>query len=371
MRADTEKARRVLIAPDSFKGTVSAREVAEAIAEGWSLIRPSDHVILAPMADGGEGSLAACEVAVPGSLRQPVRVTGPEGELVDASWLLLPDGTAFVELAATSGIGLMTSLRPFDAHTLGFGQAIVAALDAGARSLVLALGGSGSTDAGAGVLTALGARFLDSSGTPVPSGNRGLHSLATIDLSELRALPSGGVRILSDVTNPLEGPLGAAAVFGPQKGASEKEVAQLAEGVSRCADLLDPTGIWRPTPGSGAAGGVGFALLAWGATIEAGAAAVGNVLGLPELIAHSDIVITGEGRFDQQTAAGKVAHYVAQLAREHSIPAFLVAGSIDDETIDFAHAESLTTLAGDPSQAMDEPCHWLRVAGGRLAECLL
>ncbi|WP_314149630.1 glycerate kinase, partial [uncultured Leifsonia sp.] len=154
----------VVVAPDSFKGSASATEVASALADGWRSVRPGDVVRLAPMADGGEGTLDAFEVAVPGAVRHPVRVTGPSGDEVDASWLLLPDGTALVELAETSGLGLLRRPAPHDAHTIGFGQAIAAALDAGATALLLAIGGSASTDGGAGALTALGARLLDADG---------------------------------------------------------------------------------------------------------------------------------------------------------------------------------------------------------------
>ncbi len=181
----------VVFAPDSFKGSATAAEVASALATGWSSVRPGDRVVLAPMADGGEGTLDAFEVAVPGSTRRPVRVTGPDGAPRDASWLLLPDGTAVVELAETSGIGLMPSLAPFDAQTTGFGQAIAAALDAGATGLLLAIGGSASTDGGAGMLTALGARLLDAAGGAVVPGNRGLASLDRVELG-LRALPREG-----------------------------------------------------------------------------------------------------------------------------------------------------------------------------------
>lgn len=363
----------VVVAPDSFKGSATATAVAGALAAGWSSVRPGDRLVLAPMADGGEGTLDAFEVAVPGSVRHPISVLGPAGAAVDASWLSLPDGTSVVELAETSGLSHLPVLAPLDAHTVGFGQAIAAALDAGATGLLLAIGGSASTDGGVGALTALGARFTDAAGRRIGLGNRNLHTLAAADLSGLPALPPGGVRILSDVTNPLLGASGAAAVFGPQKGATPEQVAELESGLAKLARVLG--GVAAPgapdagpaTPGAGAAGGTGYGLLAWGARIAPGSAAVGEALGLPALVAEADAVITGEGRFDAQSAAGKVAAYVSQLARDAGVPSLLVAGSIEAETHDFAAAVSLSALAGGADAAMAEPERWARAAGAELA----
>jgi len=359
--------RIVLIAPDSFKGTADATEVARAIAAGWASVRPGDEVRLMPMADGGEGTLDAFELAVPGAGRMPVAAQGPDDRPVGASWLLLPDGTGVVELANTSGITLLDPLRPLDAHTLGFGQTIAAALDHGVERLLLAIGGSSSTDGGAGALTALGGRLLDVAGRPIRPGNRGLGALATVDLVALRPLPPGGALILSDVTNPLLGTRGAAAVFGPQKGATAEQVALLETNLAGLARLLpvDPA-----TPGSGAAGGAGFGLLAWGATLAAGSAAVGEALGIPAAVAVASVVITGEGRFDAQSAAGKVPSYLAALAADAGAPAMLVAGLIEADTAPFSAALSLTDLAGSSAGAMTDPLTWLRLAGARLAATL-
>ncbi|MBB2968411.1 glycerate kinase [Leifsonia aquatica] len=369
-------ARTVVVAPDSFKGSATAAEVAEALGEGWHSVRPGDTVVLAPTADGGEGTLDAFAVAVPGSQRQPVRVLGPSGEAVDAAWLALPDGAAVVELAATSGLGLLRAPAPFDAHTVGFGQAIAAALDAGATSLLLAIGGSASTDGGAGALTALGARLLDAGGQPVAPGNRGLAQLARADLSGLRALPAGGARILSDVTSPLLGSDGAAAVFGPQKGATPEDVRELDAGLARLAAVLEaaggngtlgPIGVSVDEPGTGAAGGTGYGLRVWGATMAPGAAAVADALGLPERIAAADLVITGEGRYDSQSASGKAPDHVAALARRAGIPVLLAAGAITAEPHGFADAVALTDLAGGTDAALADPLRWARAAGAALA----
>ncbi|TFD54590.1 glycerate kinase [Cryobacterium frigoriphilum] len=360
------KSLQVVIAPDSFKGIASAIEVAGAIAAGWASVRDSDDVRLMPMADGGEGTLEAFELAVPGARRMPVTVTGPDGRPVAAYWLLLPgpgsSGTGVVELAGTSGLTLLDALRPLTAHTLGFGQAIAAALDHGVDRLLLAIGGSSSTDGGLGALTALGARATDAAGRPVAPG--GLSAIATLDLTGLRPVPAGGAQILCDVTSPLLGPSGAAAVFGPQKGANSEQVVALEAAVARFAGLVavDPA-----TPGAGAAGGTGFGLLAWGATMAAGAAAVGTALGVAGAVAGASVVITGEGRFDAQSDAGKVPSYVAGLAAEAGARAYLVAGLIEADIGRFAGAESLTELAGGGAAAMRDPLRWITLAARRLA----
>jgi glycerate kinase len=355
---------RVAIAPDSFKGTATAIEVTAALAEGWLSVRPGDTLIRMPLADGGEGTLDAFDIAVPGARRMPVTVSGPDGRQVDASWILLPDNSAVVELAATSGITLLDPLQPMDAHTLGFGQAIAAALDAGVDRLYLAIGGSASTDGGVGVLTALGAAFADADGRPVAPGGRGLGTVASVDRAHLRAVPAGGAMILSDVTNPLLGPAGAAAVFGPQKGADAAQVSELDAGLRRLATIL---GADPGTPGAGAAGGTGFALLAWGAVVASGADAVGEVMRAPAAVASAAVVLTGEGRFDGQSDAGKVPSYVRSLAERFGASAMLVAGAIAADPAGFTAAVSLTDLAGGPDAAMAETVHWLRQAGAHLA----
>lgn len=384
----------IVVAPDSFKGTASAAQVAAAVAEGWTSVRPGDRVLRLPMADGGEGTLDAFRAAVPGAVVHRVRVLGPDDRPVDARWLLLPDAVALVELAETSGLGRLAAPAPFDAHTVGFGQAIADALAAGARSLLLAIGGSSSTDGGAGMLAALGARLLDADGNDIPPGNRGLAALETVDLSGLVPLPRGGARILSDVVSPLLGPRGAAAVFGPQKGATEAEVPVLEAGLRRlvaamrasgagvgagapAADTLRAPGPAADTrgapvanadaPGAGAAGGTGFGLLLWGARMASGAPAVGEALGLPEAVAAADAVVTGEGRFDEQSAAGKVPAYVAGLARDAGVSVLLAAGGIAGPTDDFGGAVALTDLAGSVDAALADPQRWARAAGAELA----
>ncbi len=301
----------VVIAPDSFKGSASAAEIASALAAGWSACRQDDDIVLAPMADGGEGTLQAFQRAHPEATARRVTVTGPDGRPVNASWLMLPDRTAIVEVASTSGLGLLSELAPMDAHTLGFGEAIASALDGGAERLLLALGGSSSTDGGVGALTALGARFLDEDDQPVPLGGRGLGRIRRSDLSGLMPPPPGGMRVLGDVVSPLTGPSGAAHVYGPQKGATPEQITELDAGLVQFAHVLGR----RDVLGAGAAGGTAYAMGIWGATFSSGAAAVGEAICLPALFSGATVVITGEGRFDSQSTKGKVSGYVADLAR--------------------------------------------------------
>ncbi|WP_111467076.1 glycerate kinase [Microbacterium suaedae] len=365
--------RHIVVAPDSFKGSITAADAAAAIAEGWASASPADRVTLRPMADGGEGTLDAFEKAVPGAQRIAVRVTGPAGRVVTTSWLRLPaeedlpGGTGVVELASTSGIELLgDELRPFGASSLGFGQAIAAALDAGVSRLVLGIGSSASTDGGVGLLTALGARFQNEFGASIAPGVAGLDEVASADLSSLRALPTGGVTVLSDVTNPLTGERGAAAVFGPQKGLDAAGVARADAGLVRLAGVLGREGV-AGEPGAGAAGGAGFGLRVWGAELVPGSVAIAELTGLAGDIAGADLVVTGEGRFDGQSADGKAPAHVAALAREAGVPVALVAGAIDGDTSAFASAASLTELAGSTEAALADPARWLRDAGVRLA----
>ncbi|MWB99836.1 glycerate kinase [Agromyces seonyuensis] len=373
--------RRIVFAPDSFKGSLDAADAAEALARGWLRAHPDDEAVLRPMADGGEGTLDAFALAVPGAVRVPVRATGPDGRSVEAHWLRMPGAAAdggdlgLVELASTSGITLLDPLRPVDAHTLGFGEAIAAALDAGVAGLLLAIGGSSSTDGGAGALVALGAVLEDASGATIPPGARGLEALARVDLSGLRALPPAGVRVLSDVTNPLTGPRGAAAVFGPQKGATpdlvpvlDAALADWASALSAAGRVVDPA-----TPGAGAAGGTGFGLLAWGAELVGGADAVADAIGLRAAIAAADLVVTGEGRFDDQSLDGKVPALVLDAAAAAGgIQVALVAGGIAPDARPiaadrFTAAIALTDLAGSVDAARADAARWLEAAGERLA----
>ncbi|WP_336626587.1 MULTISPECIES: glycerate kinase [unclassified Microbacterium] len=360
---------RIVIAVDSFKGSITAAQASAAVAAGWRDARPSDEIVVRPMADGGEGTLESFASAVTGAQRMPVVVRGPHGRAVEAAWLLLPDGTGVVELASTSGIELLgADLRPWDADTFGFGEAVGAALDHGVRRLVLGIGSSSSTDAGVGLLTALGAVVTDADGAPSAPGLRGVDAAAMIDLGGLRALPPEGAIVLSDVTNPLSGPRGAAHVFGPQKGLTAAELDLADRALARFAAL---TGGWADPlgPGTGAAGGTGFALALWGARLASGATEVARLIGLDDALAGAQMVITGEGAYDGQSAAGKVPAFVAERGRAAGAEAVLVAGRIATEadTSAFAATVSLSRLAGSGTASLADPIRWLRLAGAALA----
>lgn len=324
---------RIVIAPDSFKGSLDAESVASAIAEGWRRVRPDDEIVELPQADGGEGTLAAMERAVPGSARRSAGpVTGPHGGPVPGEWLQLPDGTAVVELAQMSGIALMPELDPLGATTRGLGEVIAAAIDAGAERLVIALGGSASTDAGVPALEAIGDRRP----------------------------PAGGAMLLTDVTAPLLGPGGATAIFGPQKGATTPELRATLE--ARLAEAAQRLGGDPDEPGAGAAGGTGYGLATWGARIVPGATEVSELSGLTAAAATADLVVTGEGRFDEQSLIGKVVGCALELGR----PTALVAGSVAAE-FPGAAAIGIANLAGSVDAAIAEPARWLREAGAALA----
>ncbi|MFF8774335.1 glycerate kinase [Kitasatospora sp. NPDC015120] len=353
---------RVVLAPDSFKGTVAARDAALALAAGWRSVRPDDELLIRPMADGGEGTLDALAAALPGAVVHPVPgCTGPDGRPVTGRYALLADGTALVELADTGGLPLLGgALAPLTAGTRGTGETIAAALDAGARRVTVALGGSASTDGGAGLLAALGLRLLDDTGARLPDGGGALTRAHRLDRTALRPAPPGGVRLLADVTNPLLGPTGAAAVYGPQKGADPALVAVLEAGLRRFAELLggDPA-----LPGSGAAGGTAYGLMtAWDARVVPGAAAVAELTGLDRALAGAGLVITGEGRFDATSLLGKAVGEVLARAGRAGVPARVVAGEATGPG-----ALTLTELSGDPADARARAAHWLTAAGARLA----
>lgn len=354
----------MIVAPDSFKGSLSAAAAAEAIAAGWREVRPGDRLVLLPQADGGEGTLDAIEAAVPGAVRRSAGiVTGPDGRGTPGAWLELPDGTAVVELALTSGITLMAAPDPLGATTRGLGEVLRAAISAGATSIVIGLGGSASTDAAAGALAALGLRLLDAAGEPLPDGGAALAGVRTVDRSHLVPPPAGGVTLLADVTAPLLGPTGAAAVFGPQKGASPAQVAQLDDALARLAAVLggDPA-----APGAGAAGGAGYGFAAaWGASTVSGADRVAELSGLAVALAGADVVITGEGRFDEQSLGGKVVGRVLERASAAGVTAAVIAGQVTGATA--VWAASLVDLAGSVEAAMHDPVRWLRAAGAAAA----
>lgn len=302
---------KVLIAPDKFKGSLTALEVASHLATGLQSV-PGVQCTQLPLADGGDGSVAAAVAA--GFRPYTVDVAGPTGELHQAT-IAFDGTTAVVEVANTCGIALLPDgrLEPLTASSLGFGQAVRASLDLHPITVVLALGGSASTDGGLGLLSALGAVLTDAAGQPVPPNGGQLHRITDIDLSNI---PTGVHWIVAgDVDAVLNGPHGAAPLFGPQKGATPSQVHDLDRGLAHLADLCGAAGrTSAETPGAGAAGGLGFAALLLGAEVRSGAEYFLDLLGFDTHLADADAVVTGEGRIDDQTLHGKLPYVVAQRA---------------------------------------------------------
>jgi glycerate 2-kinase len=361
---------RVLIAPDKFKGSLTAPEAAAALAEGWRSVRPADELTVLPMADGGDGTLAVLARDWPTAEWVVVPTVDAVGTPRPGRYLRSGD-TAAVELAGLCGIAGLNPLDPMGSHTIGLGIVLAAALRSGVRGLVVALGGSASTDGGTGALSALGAQLVGSGGR-LPAGGRGLGRLAAVRTDRLVPVPPEGVRVLVDVQAPLYGPSGAAAVFGPQKGATEADVGKLDRGLRRLAAVL---GADPDRPGCGAAGGTGYGLAFWGAELVPGARTIAELIGLPDVVRRADLVITGEGRFDAGSLTGKACGYVLQAAAARGVPALVVAGSVAGEMAALMAGSapgtglvSLTELAGSVRVAQDDPVRWLTMAGRQAAK---
>ena len=353
---------RVVVAPDKFKGSLTAAQVAARIAAGLARAAPGAEVVEMPVADGGDGTLEAAVEA--GYRRVPVRAEGPTGEPVETAYAER-DGVAVVELADVSGLGRLPGgrLAARTASSYGTGQVIRAALDAGCRRVVLGIGGSAGTDGGAGLVQALGGRLAGEHGGEVGRGGAALAAVRSLDLAGLHpALATAEVVVASDVDNPLLGPRGAAAVYGPQKGASPADVAELDAALARWADAVRrATGRDEAaTPGAGAAGGVGFAVLAvLGATLAPGIDLVLDLVGFRAVLPGAGLVITGEGSLDGQTLHGKAPAGVAAAARASGIPVVAGAGRSQLSPSELEPAGSLaayalTDLEPDPGRCMAE-----------------
>jgi glycerate kinase len=330
--ASTDRRLTVLIAPDSFKGSLTSVEVARALAAGWSRARPADTILLAPLADGGEGTTVAVEAAG-GWVWRVADATDPIGRAISARWLESEDGArAFVEMASASGLSRLApdELDPLGATTRGTGELLVAALDAGVRDVTLGIGGSATNDGGAGILRALGALISAPDAEP-----------ATVELAGLDPrLAETRLRIACDVSNPLLGPRGAAATYGPQKGATTDDVRELDRRLGRYADALEAAAGRRErfTPGAGAAGGTGFGLLCLrdrlaGLDLVPGIDVVMAAADFDAKLGQADLVITGEGRIDAQTAFGKTALGVARRAADAGVPCIAVGGGVEPDGI--------------------------------------
>ncbi|MFI5590930.1 glycerate kinase [Amycolatopsis sp. NPDC051758] len=359
---------KVLVAPDKFKGSLTAAEVASAVAQGLADAHPGLDVQTLPVADGGDGTVDAAVAAGFRRIRVPAR--GPTGAPVTASYAVRGE-TAVVELAEASGLHRLPGApSPLDATSAGTGDVIAAAVGAGCRRIVLGVGGSACTDGGAGMLAALGARLLDTAGRDLPPGGAALSRLASLDLSALD-LSEVDIELASDVDNPLHGPNGAAFVYGPQKGASPDDVEVLDTALRHWASLAGPD--FAERPGAGAAGGVGFAAMAvLGARMRPGITLLLELLGFDDALSGAALVITGEGSLDQQTLSGKAPAGVARAAASKGIPCVAVSGrcqlsSTELASAGLAAAYALTDLEPDPARCMAEAAPLLRRLAHRVA----
>jgi glycerate kinase len=343
---------RVVVAPDSFKGTFSSVVVAGALAEGWSTMRPADEVVLTPMADGGEGTLDAIE-ASGGWERHTLAAKDPLMRTLGASFLSA-GGRAVVEMASASGLSRVPAGErdAMAASTYGTGQILAAAIEAGCRDIVIGFGGSATTDGGAGLLEALGARFRDDRENDLAPGGGALGRLADVDLTGLpEVLSEVRLTVASDVTNPLLGERGAAATYGPQKGASPEQVAELDRNLRRYADVFEAT-VGRPLryePGTGAAGGAIFGLLAVADRFDAlvvrpGVDVAMELTGFDAAVERADLVLTGEGKVDGQTSYGKTAMGVAEHATANGARTICFGGGITPDGAEFMHSIGVVTM---------------------------
>jgi glycerate kinase len=380
----TQRRLSLVVAPDSFGGALSSLAAAEAIRDGWARVRPDDEIALRPMADGGEGTLAAIRAALGDAVdEREVDTTDALGRPVMASYLLLDGGaSAFVELAAASGLAHLApdertpeSVRR--ASTRGTGTVIRAALDSGARRITIGLGGSATNDGGTGLLGALGLRLLDRNGHDLPDGGGALASLDSIATDGLDPrLAESRLVVASDVTNPLCGPRGATATYGPQKGADPSTVEELDRALATLGRAIErATGrLVADLPGAGAAGGTTAGLIGFtGATIRPGVEIVAELVGLATALEDADLVITGEGRADEQTLQGKTAMGVATLARPRSTPVVLLCGALGSgaEAVEASGAFGLVQPIGDRpatlEDAMEDSARLLANAAARVA----
>ncbi|HEX6619187.1 MAG TPA: glycerate kinase [Solirubrobacteraceae bacterium] len=374
----------VVIAPDSFGGALDSVGVAAAIAAGWRRVRPDDALTLKPMADGGEGTLAAVRAALGDAAdERSTATTDPLGRPVDAAWLLVDAGRgAFVEMASASGLARLapderTPASVRRASTRGTGDVIRAALDAGVTQITIGLGGSATNDGGTGILRALGARLLDGHGAELPEGGAPLAQLAAIDAAGLDPrLATTRLVIASDVTNPLCGPRGASATYGPQKGADPATVAELDAALATYGRAIEAaTGrLVADIPGAGAAGGTTAAFLGFThASVRPGVEVVAELAGLHAALEAADLVVTGEGRADAQTLSGKATMGVATLASARHTPVVLLTGGLGPGAEALQAVGALTLVQPIPdgpielAAAMADTARLLADAAGRLA----
>jgi glycerate kinase len=369
----------VVIAPDKFKGSLTAIQAAGHIAAGLRRAVPGTPLTIMPVADGGDGTVEAAVAC--GFTRRRATVSGPTGEPVTACYAVRGD-TAIIELAEASGLRRLPGgvPAPMTASSLGTGELIDAALRGGARRIVLGLGGSACTDGGTGLATALGVRFLDARGIPLPPGGAALRELTTIEPGDLAGRLAGiEIVVAGDVDSPLLGPEGAAAVFAPQKGARPSQVQALEQGLSRLETVTrGRLGVRAAArPGAGAAGGVGYGAMAFlSATIRPGIGYLLELLGFTDRMAGALLVITGEGSLDRQTLRGKAPLGVARAAARGGVPVVAVSGrrSLTDEQVrraGFQYAYALTDIEPDPGRCVEEAGPLLERLAERIGRELL
>jgi glycerate kinase len=349
---------RILVAPNAFKESLSATDAAHSIAKGVRRGLPNARVTEIPIADGGDGTLEAVISGTGGRILK-AKVTGPLGNRITAEYGITGDGkTAVIEMSRASGLALVRPARrnPMSTTSFGTGQLIQAALNRGVSRILLGIGGSATVDGGIGALQALGVAFLDRRGRSVEQGGSGLLAIEKIDLNRLHpALQQVEILVACDVDNPLTGPKGAAAVFGPQKGATPGMVRQLDHGLARLAVLITQTTGRRfaRIPGTGAAGGIAGSFLGLlGAQLRPGSELVFDLLKLEKVVPNMDWVITGEGQIDFQTQFGKGPGMLAKLARRHGVPVVGIAGSVADNADKLA-SKGFTALFSVTNRPMD------------------
>ena len=330
-----EKVMKILIAPDSFKESLEALDVCRAIQSGFSQVFPDADYKLLPMADGGEGTSAVLSYVLGGRWKE-VHVHDPLMRPISAKYLLLPDATAVIEVAQACGLHLLTvaERNPVIASSYGVGELIADALREGVKRIIIGLGGSATNDAGLGMLTALGMRFHDSDDNMLAQGGGALANLQRLDATSFHTSVLETVfEVACDVTNPLCGELGASAIFGPQKGASLQQVNDLDQALNHFASVCEQHGYqnYQEIAGAGAAGGLGYALISFcQAELKSGFDTVAKVTNLSQHIADADLVITGEGKLDAQSAMGKVAGGISHIAKARHTPVIAICGSVDE-----------------------------------------
>ncbi|WP_432829612.1 glycerate kinase family protein [Dactylosporangium sp. CA-092794] len=366
---------RVLVCPDKFAGTISAAAAAEAFAAGWRTEKPGDDLVLRPLSDGGPGFGEVLAAALPGAALIAVPTTDPLGRPVQGH-VLVDGATAYVESAEACGLHLLAEEERDPAHTttFGLGPLVLAAVEVGAREIVIGLGGSATNDGGAGLLAALGAAPLDDAGYALPYGGAALAGCAS--LGGAPRLREATLVAATDVNNPLLGLHGATAVYGPQKGATREDVFTLDGALTRFAKVLETLPSAPPNlanlPGAGAAGGLGAAILALGGRVESGIGLVRRLTRLDAEIEASGLVVTGEGAFDEQSLRGKVVAGVATAARDAGVPCVVVAGRVDAgrreaAAIGVTESHALVEHFGSVAEARARPADGLRELGQRLA----